>query len=113
MSQIEEAIQFIQATRDWFSDPSTWTKAAFGRDEDGNHVPLWGGDTKPVKCCLYGALFNHRHASTDAGFLLGIEKVNKAIGGVGISRWNDAPERTFEDVVGLLDDIINDMKEER
>lgn len=80
-----------------FSSPAKWTKYTWSRD--GNGLPV--GLSKTAVCwCLEGALYHCYRASKVAYLKPTIEAV---IGEIHL--WNDMPERTFEDVKKLVEQL--------
>lgn len=98
-NRIREAIEVLAR--------SGWAKNAF-RDEAGRH-------------CLQGALYEahgleapgaeHAHRPVNAAFSTDIRLLNRVIeeqypdrvGAVGVSRFNDHPDTTLDDVVTVLE----------
>ena len=86
--------------RELLSDESKWTQNAWGRDATGRPV-LWAPKTA-VCWCLIGAIETCYPRPGEATPI--DNKVRDAIGGgLMISKWNDAPERTFAEVKALVE----------
>lgn len=102
---IESQLKDLRAVRALFSGPDKWTKGAYARDSHGTTVDPQSKHA--VQWCLSGALWKE-----SSGFDAGTScffAIREYIG-ISIIIWNDAPERTFDDVTALLDKAIEDMK---
>lgn len=84
------------------SDPSKWTKKAIARDANNNKVG--SGDPTAVCFCLIGAVFKLHPFSFDDRQNL-YEKIETKVPRGDIVGWNDAPERTHEEVLALLKEL--------
>lgn len=79
------------------TDPSKWTKEAYARDINGKPV---GTKSTEVSCfCLSGAI--DRCYQDSANIRLKIHSYLHE----SIPVWNDAPERTFEDIQQLIKEL--------
>lgn len=99
--------------RELYTDESRWTKGELARDSNGFYIPLWkipkGTFPEGVSFCLIGALakcyqdFENRMDAKN--------KIREAIGDVdsnksvrpSIINYNDAEERTFEEIKALVE----------
>ncbi len=80
------------------TDESKWTKGAFARTKSG--VGLWNGSSPNAVCwCLSGALQVCDARSETK------QKIREHLKIDFIPAWNDAPERTFDDVKNLLTEL--------
>jgi hypothetical protein len=91
----------LRAVRALFSGPSKWTKNTYARDE-------WGGrsrvrDECSVSWCLTGAVVKVSDVPSPC-----LYEIFRYIPGrfASVASWQDRPERTFEDVLQLLDRVI-------
>lgn len=87
-----------------FKDPSTWTKGAYARNEQGKSVGARSGDAKCF--CLQGALA-HCYGGTPDYYKIS-DKVSEELYSrcyLDTIAWNDAPERTFEEVKQLVTEL--------
>ncbi len=78
-----------------------WTQKCFARDANDRNVP-WGGNGA-VKWCMSGAL---QEAAIGKDHGPAIKALMKDIGNEWIATWNDAPERTQQDVLDAYDRTI-------
>jgi len=81
------------------NDPSRWTRGANARDINGEMVDV---DSNSATClCLLGASIKcYGWSRWSAIYDKIVDKV-----GCRVSAWNDAPERTFEDVKALVEEL--------
>jgi len=84
------------------SEPSKWTQRVYARDLDGN--PMGVKSPSAVCFCADGAI---RKAYIENGELLQLQLLKLRVhlresGHVSIPGWNDAPNRTYEEVVETL-----------
>lgn len=88
--------------RELLTGPEKWTKGADARSESGYSVEP---DSKAAcRWCLYGAI-NAAYPRTDDA-IRALKLVNAKLGeSRGICNWNDAPERTFDDVRKLVEEL--------
>lgn len=95
MKVLEEAIKLIEAG---------WCKGSLARNDNGD--PISFDDSKAVYFCVVGAV---RKACN--GNILEADKLTRKLAHeVGWSElwcWNDMPDRTKEDVIGLLKQLSN------
>lgn len=82
--------------KDLLNDPSRWTQFFFARNGVG--TPVWPEDGTAVCWCLLGAI----HKCYEERTCGVIELVQKELNYVSVAKWNNAPERTFEDVKNLV-----------
>ena len=81
-----------------FTDPSTWTKEYAAKDKRGLGVVPF--DPNTVCWCLLGGIEKCYGSKW-------VEIVNDVHAHIRmpLSIWNDAPERTFEDIVQLVKEL--------
>lgn len=88
------------------SDPSRWTKGATARNSIGNIVSSY--DPTAVCFCLIGAIFRIYPDDYPNAFneRVAIHKqLEGRLSNHDIVGWNDAPERTHEEVLALLKEL--------
>lgn len=86
--------------KELFSDPSKWTQNTLYRDNTGKEVP-WN-NPNIVSFCLLGAI---RHCYRYFQYIpIEILVRDKLIIG-DITIWNDDPDRTFEEVKELVEEL--------
>lgn len=87
--------------QDILTDESKWTRGSYARGVSGRTVDYLG---KSAVCfCLMGAIM--RAASTETEQKEMYMAVNLKLNHRGIEGWNDAPERTFAEVRGLIEEL--------
>lgn len=87
------------------ASPEKWTKGAYAMDASGLHVPERHPDAR--RWCLLGAA-NYCYGLASVAVEMRIRDALLAGSGdkaTGIASWNDAPDRTFDDVRKLLLDL--------
>jgi TolB-like protein len=84
-----------------------WTQNAYARNANGVAVD----EENPNACsfCVRGAL-NRAHASLETHLLVG-RVVKERTGGLWVHLWNDAPGRTREEVLAMIDEILKAVSE--
>ena len=94
--------------KELLTGPEKWTQNAWGRNIAGQDLfslgkqPLFVVSDPSVVCwCLIGAVMRcyprcHR---------IPLDKICKKLKTVAVTEWNDAPERTFEDVRKLVEEL--------
>jgi hypothetical protein len=93
-SQLKQDLRAVLAL---YSGPEKWTQGAYARDRNGN--PKSPESEEAYSWCLSGAACRVSKNWVDIlSFLRSFTCV--------IGEWNDAPERSFEDVTALLDKAI-------
>lgn len=106
------------AARELLTPNSSWIQDGFAHDENGEAVPPESPDA--VCWCLSGAL-DLVAASGASSWIERLriasalyERVNRAIPQeyANMEDWNDAPERTHQNVLDLLDRMIGEPNEE-
>lgn len=85
--------------RELLSAPSRWIKRDLARDVDGNQVHPIAAES--VCWCLIGAVVRCYRESEQVAI---IKKIQAGVGMFG-SDWQDAPERTFEEVRQLVEEL--------
>lgn len=113
-----KATDFLKTARDLIADPERWTKGAYARHRDGELCAI--EDKGACQWCAIGALFWATDvADTDEAdeeiedisterFAMGmLYDATCALGARGgVAEFNDAPERTHEEVMALYDKAI-------
>lgn len=97
--------------RELYSDPSKWTKRAYARDPEGEpdfprsqYAVCWCLDGAIELCYPSGAVRDPIYEKV--GCILAPHWANDRIRQtMEIQRWNDAKERTFEDVKRLVEGL--------
>jgi hypothetical protein len=89
----------IMKVRELLDKPEKWTKGWWARDSKGRMVIF---DTTAVSWCLVGAIEECYSYSERRAIDL---KVQEALLVSRIDIWNDAPERTFEDIKDLVEKL--------
>ncbi len=86
--------------RELIATPDRWTKGAFARTEAGAIVP----PDRPVAACwcAIGAL---RRVTGDTGYRGAFVELQSAAD-YDLPHWNDAPERTHDEVLAAFDRAI-------
>ena len=86
--------------RELFSDDSKWTQGAFARNKQGVEVDV--GNPDAVCFCFQGAM---RKCYGKNSYKI-IDKLDNSRGMLfSITAWNDAKERTFEDIKNLVEKL--------
>jgi hypothetical protein len=98
MTQLQDDIRAVMALLD---TPEKWVKGAFARDVNGDQTPSRG--TYAVCWCLTGACIAVTTDISSERHLL--HAIGKYTEHRTIS-WNDAPERTFEDIHAILNKAL-------
>ena len=114
----------LEAALDLFSKPERWTQHMAARKADGSFTAMVRGAEAFAFCLIAGierVTYGQRFLPDDykacyvrcrraCDFLEGIirEETGKAC--VALTRWNDLPERTHADVLGLLKDGIGRLE---
>jgi hypothetical protein len=94
-SQLKQDLRAMLAL---YSEPENWTQGTYARDHQGN--PKSPESEEACSWCLSGAGY-----CVPGDPWPRIAFLRSLIGGP-LTNWNDAPERTFEDVIALLDKAI-------
>lgn len=83
--------------KELFTDESKWTKGSYARDQDGLTVDPQ--NDKAVCWCFRGAMYK-------IGFNIhSLTHIFEKLFPDGVMDWNDAPERTFEDIKKLVEEL--------
>lgn len=85
--------------KELLSDETRWTKGAGARDKDGHLCST--NDEAAVCWCLAGAI----NRCYSASYYDVTAKLLGGIGGLSITTYNDATERTYEEVMVLVDKL--------
>ena len=103
MTETREA---LEAMRNTLSDPGAWTTGASARDEDRQTTDVYGIDA--VSWCLIGALWRHtdRGAQRQAAKQALLTVINLQLPAMGIRSFNDAPGRTLDEILAVIDGAI-------
>lgn len=89
-------------TKELFDKPEKWTKGHYSLMSNGEPCLPFMGDA--VCWCLAGAVhfcYQDNYKLRDAVF----KTIDNSLGYLTISEWNDAPERTFEEVKALVEKL--------
>lgn len=86
--------------KELLSDASRWTQHAFARDTIGRNI--YTNAEEAYSYCLLGAAMKCYPPTTPARILI---KIKEEIECESILDWNDAPERTFEEVKALVEKL--------
>lgn len=92
--------------RDLLTDKSKWTQNLYSRDAAGNSVmPSDYLKRTPVSFCLRGAAYwcygeGERYNAIDQRL-----RDEMARRGFSLTKWNDHPQRTFEEVRALVEEL--------
>ncbi len=85
--------------KDFFTDKSKWTQGAYARDKH-DHMRLTSSPNA-VKYCLMGAVMNFYQSRDQQRTIDAIAREVKD----NIADWNDAKQRTFEDIKVLIEKL--------
>lgn len=99
----------LQEVRELLAAEERWTKGSPARNKRGK--PVSSTDKKAVCWCLNGAL--DKCAPRDASFWPSVKLLENILGQGfegNYMRFNDAPDTTHKDVLGLLDKAIEKAK---
>lgn len=104
--QHAETVSKLKSARDLISQKGAWIQGTFARDKNG--FDCEGIDPTAVCFCAMGAI--DRAVGETNSFFNFAWPLYRALDNAGfhngISEWNDAPERTQEEVVALFDKAI-------
>ena len=104
----------LKAVRALLDKPEKWTQGAYAKTRSGIYVA--SSSPNACKWCLSGAINRATQAAPKPVLLatrlqsILIDKVGRA---KSVCGWNDKDERTYEDVINLLDDCIADLEEHK
>jgi hypothetical protein len=91
----------------WILTHYDWCQGVLWKDPLGSMITMKGdidfGNTKLGACCLAGAV---QLVETDYDPLEIVNVISEAIDGELVPAWNDAPKRTKQEVLDLLDKLI-------
>ena len=90
--------------KELLSGPEKWTQSVYVRNKDGTPTQL--GAAEAFSFCLRGAIYFCYCDAT--GRYWTEDKAHKALNlppCESLAEWNDAPERTFEDVRKLVEEL--------
>jgi hypothetical protein len=87
---------------DILTDPSKWTQNAWARNSQGEHV--YHADADAICFCSLGAVerAGRNLNASDEAISEAYAAVVRATGALTIAKWNDAPGRTFDDVIDVF-----------
>ena len=84
--------------------PDSWTQVFFARDKNGEDVDL--DSPQACKWCLMGAINRcYKYCETREKVTTQIFEYFNSKGIFSVTKWNDAPERKHEEVVGVLKEL--------
>lgn len=112
MSKSKE-LKILKHTRELIS--KGWTQNTYARDKDGEPTPSSRNEDKAVCWCLFGALIKadlkmmNEDDYSPHFFIKYLEEFESKLG-EDIPRWNDDPQRTQQDVLNLLDNLISELE---
>lgn len=115
----DERLILFKGMRKRISAPKRWIQGSYSgvRDEDGhlttNMVAITAEGERPANCwCLLGAMYatleeipGERRGVVLRAFIMHRAVMTRSAG-YGIVTWQDAPERTYEEVSALLDELV-------
>jgi alpha-glucosidase (family GH31 glycosyl hydrolase) len=88
--------------KDFLDSPSKWTQEALARDDKGRACdPLSHSAVCFCLLGLMGVFYDFRSSNGEEAW----NKLNSVFKGKIIGKWNDAPERTFEEVKALVTEL--------
>lgn len=103
--------QKLIEARKVIENPASWHKGSYARDTYGLRVPVYSDNA--VSYCTIGAcnkVFNS-WSTTYQEVLTRLQRAANVPPGEGIPDWNDAPERTHEEVLAAFDKAIEECPE--
>ena len=95
----------LQKIREMLSDESRWNKEYYALGSDGKPVNIMNEDA--CSWCLAGAIHIVCPVSEQYGEV--ISHLKQFIDGKVISSFNDSPDTTYSDIVGLLNKSISSL----
>jgi hypothetical protein len=88
--------------KDLLRTPHAWTQKTLAKDMNGNKVSP--GDPSACCFCLYGAVcYCYSEPNTKLRVLNLIRSTLRLPSVIEITSWNDAKERTLEEVIAIAD----------
>lgn len=90
--------------KEFYSDSSRWTQRVLARDKNGHEV--FFGDKEAYSFCLLGVIahcYDKDPRKIERKITEKIKQISKP--GTTILSWSDDPERTFEEVKALVDEL--------
>lgn len=83
--------------------PEKWTKGAFAKDHTGCNVNY--NSALAICFCLGGAI--NRCYNNPEDVFVNANKIGKFLNlpNLKLTEWNDAPERTYEEVITILKEL--------
>lgn len=105
---MNNALNIMEGVKALLSSPDKWTQNSMARTSD--KVPVNSGDPEAQCWCVSGAL-SKVTGGLNTDWNMGMWIMAKAISpslpiAVSIPGWNDSHNRTYEDVVAMLDRAI-------
>ena len=108
-----DLVDVLERARDMISQPNAWEQGYEARDVNDVPVPFWAGAA--VKWCAFGAFcraaVDLQGIYPDDAYLKRIDL--ERLAGFPVTRFNDAPGRTVEEVIAMYDTAIQRAKDER
>lgn len=105
MSELKTVVDILKAGRQRLTDLAKWTQGCLARDALG--TPITTSDVNAVCWCAFGVLYSFNNSSLAAeAFHPLFRAVHRRNRLVDIGTYNDAPERTHEEILALYDDAI-------
>jgi hypothetical protein len=118
MNDKQSLLPLLRAAREWLSKKEHWSKGAFARDSGGGE--LITGSVHTASTCAMGAFYKEGIAQ-QRRYDSVLERLTTALPSTFVPQagynpviaYNDAPERTHEEVLAWFDRAIEQqMKEE-
>ena len=103
----ERYIEIITDTKQLLSDPERWTKGAYARyGRDGKQI--WPKEELAKCFCLGGAVIKLTSNASECNAITDVLNIQIRRGKkyYTLPQFNDAPETTHEDIIGLLDKAL-------
>jgi len=95
-------IDLLRQARELLADPKRWTQGTGARAGDGLATGVHSANA--ICWCAWGALV---YVHTDLNSLSdSLDLIATIVGESEVSSWNDAPERTHEEVLAAFDRAI-------
>lgn len=96
----------LKQIRSLLEDPNNWIQGLSAVDKNG--IELDANHPDACKFCLYGAALSVAEWDTVEGAVLfnSLERACGVYPNFGLGSWNDAPNRTHQDVIKVIDTAI-------
>jgi hypothetical protein len=100
----QDVAELLRAAAYLVGQPGGWTRHYLGRLKDGTgtYVRTTLREGEIQSRCMLGALYSEYDRNPASNIHLAYDAIVRTIGTGLVADWNDAPERTQEDVVGAL-----------